>query len=51
MVVQIQVDSDNVCRWSSGHRLVFDNRADGVTAAAVARALGRLGRATPGRGL
>ncbi|MFG2631149.1 AAA family ATPase [Streptomyces sp. NPDC048473] len=30
---------NNVCRWSSSHRLVFDNRADGITAASIARAL------------
>ena len=29
----------NECRWSDGRRLVFDNRADGITADEVARAL------------
>ncbi|WP_235029492.1 hypothetical protein [Streptomyces sp. 3213.3] len=28
----------NACRWSEGRRLVFDNRADGITADEVARA-------------
>jgi predicted kinase len=30
---------NNECRWSSRHHLVFDNRADGITRAAVAHAL------------
>ena len=29
----------NECRWSDGRRLVFDNRADGIAADEVARAL------------
>jgi predicted kinase len=33
---------DNECLWSSRHRLVFDNRADGVTGAAVRHALNGL---------
>ncbi|CAM5696283.1 AAA family ATPase [Streptomyces purpurascens] len=37
-----QKSQDNACRWSSRHSLVFDNRADGVTPDAVARALGGL---------
>ena len=37
----------NECRWTDGRRLVFDNRADGVTADAVARALAELHRPRP----
>jgi hypothetical protein len=37
----------NECRWTDGRRLVFDNRADGVTADAVARALAELDRPRP----
>ncbi|WP_405974561.1 hypothetical protein OG496_41690 [Streptomyces sp. NBC_00988] len=29
----------NECQWADGRRVVFDNRSDGVTADAVARAL------------
>ncbi|XUL91896.1 AAA family ATPase [Streptomyces galilaeus] len=32
----------NECRWTDGRRLVFDNRADGITADEVARALAGL---------
>ena len=37
----------NECQWADGRRLVFDNRADGVTADAVARTLGELDRSSP----
>ncbi|WP_427919375.1 AAA family ATPase [Streptomyces sp. cg40] len=37
----------NECRWSDGRRLVFDNRADGLTADEVARALAGLDRSSP----
>ncbi|MET8948980.1 AAA family ATPase [Streptomyces sp. NPDC004542] len=36
----------NECLWVSRHRLVFDNRADGITAAAVTRALDGLADST-----
>jgi len=37
----------NECRWADGRRLVFDNRADGITADAVAGALEELNRPGP----